>query len=42
MSLFLSDKVGGTRFGFEYGALEVKNHLERLALLEIVSIVMIM
>lgn len=42
VSLFLSEKLGRHRHGFEYGALEVKNHLERLNFSEIVSTAMIM
>lgn len=42
MSLFLSNKLGKRRHGFEYGALEVKNHLECLMLSDIVSTSMIM
>ncbi|XP_062027309.1 DNA-directed RNA polymerase IV subunit 1 isoform X2 [Rosa rugosa] len=42
MSLFLSEKLRRHRHGFEYGALEVKNHLEGLAFSDIVSTVMIM
>lgn len=42
MTIFLSEKLGRRRHGFEYGALEVKNHLERLVLSDIVSTVMIM
>ncbi|XP_024175179.1 DNA-directed RNA polymerase IV subunit 1 isoform X1 [Rosa chinensis] len=42
MSLFLSEKLGRPRHGFEYGALEVKNHLEGLTFSDIVSTVMIM
>ncbi|KAJ7952384.1 DNA-directed RNA polymerase subunit [Quillaja saponaria] len=41
VSLFLCDKLGIQRHGFEYGALEVKNHLERLMLSDIVSTIMI-
>ncbi|XP_022736885.1 DNA-directed RNA polymerase IV subunit 1 isoform X3 [Durio zibethinus] len=41
MSLFLSDKLGRRRHGLEYGALEVKNHLERLIFSDIVSTVSI-
>lgn len=41
VSLFLSEKLGRHRHGFEYGALEVKNHLERLNFSEIVSTAMI-
>lgn len=42
ISLFLSKKLGRWAHGFEYGALEVKNHLERLKFVDIVSTVMIM
>lgn len=42
VSLFLSEKLRRHRHGFEYGALEVKNHLEGLAFSDIVSTVMIM
>ncbi|KAL6182113.1 hypothetical protein ACLB2K_043536 [Fragaria x ananassa] len=42
MSLFLSDKLDRHRHGFEYGALEVKNHLEGINFSDIVSTVMIM
>jgi DNA-directed RNA polymerase-4 subunit 1 len=42
MSMFLSKKLGRRRHGLEYGALEVKNHLERLLFSDIVSTVMIM
>ncbi|KAG8659279.1 DNA-directed RNA polymerase IV subunit 1 [Manihot esculenta] len=38
MSLFLSDKLGRRRHGFEYAALEVQNHLERVLFSDIVSI----
>ncbi|KAL5751094.1 hypothetical protein ACOSP7_025697 [Xanthoceras sorbifolium] len=41
MSLYLSKKLGTRRHGFEYGALEVKNHLECLTFSDIVSTVMI-
>ncbi|XVE57815.1 hypothetical protein DITRI_Ditri04bG0120200 [Diplodiscus trichospermus] len=41
MMLFLSDKLGKRRHGFEYAALEVKNHLERLIFTDIVSTVSI-
>ncbi|KAF5734464.1 DNA-directed RNA polymerase IV subunit 1 [Tripterygium wilfordii] len=41
MSLFLSEKLGRQRHGFEYGALEVKNHLEKLIFSDVVSISMI-
>nr|URM60724.1 TCP family protein [Gymnema sylvestre] len=40
-SLFLSKKLGRWHYGFEYGALEVKSHLERLLFSEIVSSTMI-
>lgn len=42
MSLFLSDKLGRRRHGFEYAALEVQNHLERVLFSDIVSISRIM
>lgn len=42
MLIYLSEKLGRQRHGFEYGALEIKNHLERLLFSEIVSTVMIM
>ncbi|GMJ15023.1 SILENCING MOVEMENT DEFICIENT 2, NUCLEAR RNA POLYMERASE D 1A, nuclear RNA polymerase D1A [Hibiscus trionum] len=41
MTLFLSDKLGRRRHGFEYAALEIKNHLERLIFSDIVSTVLI-
>ncbi|KAK4786760.1 hypothetical protein SAY86_010593 [Trapa natans] len=41
MSLFLSQRLGNLRHGFEYGALEVKDYLERQFLSDIVSTVMI-
>ncbi|KAJ6701636.1 DNA-DIRECTED RNA polymerase [Salix koriyanagi] len=41
MSLFLSEKLGRQRHGFEYAALEVQNHLERLLFSDIVSFVRI-
>ncbi|KAH1164241.1 hypothetical protein GLYMA_01G215700v4 [Glycine max] len=41
VSLFLSEKLGKQRHGFEYAALEVKNYLERLLFSNIVSKVMI-
>ncbi|XP_012574546.1 DNA-directed RNA polymerase IV subunit 1 isoform X2 [Cicer arietinum] len=41
VSLFLSEKIGKQRNGFEYAALEVKNYLERLMFSDIVSTVMI-
>ncbi|KAA8522336.1 hypothetical protein F0562_013303 [Nyssa sinensis] len=40
-SLFLSKRVGRWTHGFEYGALEVQSHLERLLFSDIVSTVMI-
>lgn len=42
MSLYLSEKLGRKRHGFEYGALEVKDHLEGIIFSDIVSTVMIM
>ncbi|KAI4315358.1 hypothetical protein L6164_028177 [Bauhinia variegata] len=42
VSLFLSKKLGRERYGFEYGALQIKNHLERLMFSDIVSTVMIL
>ncbi|XP_015901884.3 DNA-directed RNA polymerase IV subunit 1 isoform X2 [Ziziphus jujuba] len=42
MSLYLSEELGRQRHGFEYGALEVKDHLEGLIFSEVVSTVMIM
>lgn len=41
VSLFLSDKLRRLRYGFEYGVLEVKKHLEKLLFSDIVSTVMI-
>ncbi|XP_027361635.1 DNA-directed RNA polymerase IV subunit 1 [Abrus precatorius] len=41
VSLFLSEKLGKQRHGFEYAALEVKNYLEGLMFSNIVSTVMI-
>ncbi|PON67609.1 DNA-directed RNA pol I, largest subunit [Trema orientale] len=41
MSLYLSERLRRQRHGFEYGALEVKNHLEGLTFSNIVSTVMI-
>ncbi|PKI53122.1 DNA-directed RNA polymerase IV subunit 1 isoform X2 [Punica granatum] len=41
MSLFLSKKLGKRRHGFEYGALEVQDYLERRFFSDIVSTVMI-
>ncbi|XP_065870732.1 DNA-directed RNA polymerase IV subunit 1 [Euphorbia lathyris] len=38
MSLFLSEKLGRQRHGFEYGALEVQDHLERLLFSDIVAV----
>lgn len=40
-SLFLSKKLGRRAYGFEYGALEVKSHLERVLFSDLVSAVMI-
>ncbi|KAI7993950.1 DNA-directed RNA polymerase IV subunit 1 [Camellia lanceoleosa] len=40
-SLYLSKKLGRWTHGFEYGALEVQSHLERLLFSDIVSTVMI-
>lgn len=40
-TLFLSKKVGRSPNGFEYGALELKSHLERVPFSEIVSAVTI-
>ncbi|XP_016567789.2 DNA-directed RNA polymerase IV subunit 1 isoform X1 [Capsicum annuum] len=40
-SLFLSESLERWAHGFEYGALEVKGHLERLLLSDVVSTVMI-
>lgn len=40
-SMFLSKMLGRWAYGFEYGALEVKNHLERLLFSDLVSEVMI-
>nr|GLL45125.1 DNA-directed RNA polymerase IV subunit 1-like [Ipomoea trifida] len=40
-SLFLSQSLGRWAFGFEYGALGVKSHLERVLFSDIVSTVMI-
>ncbi|MCD7452091.1 DNA-directed RNA polymerase [Datura stramonium] len=40
-SLFLSKRLGRWAHGFEYGALDVKSHLERLLLSDVVSTVMI-
>ncbi|XP_057524098.1 DNA-directed RNA polymerase IV subunit 1 [Amaranthus tricolor] len=41
VSLFLSDRLRKLRYGYEYGALEVKNHLEKVLFSDIVSTVMI-
>ncbi|WCJ19100.1 DNA-directed RNA polymerase IV subunit 1 [Euphorbia peplus] len=38
MSLFLSEKLGRQRHGFEYGALEVQDHLETLLFSDIVAV----
>ncbi|VFQ69378.1 unnamed protein product [Cuscuta campestris] len=40
-SMYLSKMLGRWVYGFEYGALEVKNHLERLLFSDLVSEVMI-
>ncbi|XP_074264846.1 DNA-directed RNA polymerase IV subunit 1-like [Silene latifolia] len=42
VSLFLADKLRRVRYGFEYGALEVKNHLEKLLFSDTVSKVLIL
>ena len=42
LSIFLSKNLARRMYGFEYGALEVKNHLQRLIFSDIVSTVMIM
>ncbi|XP_077234940.1 nuclear RNA polymerase D1A isoform X2 [Tasmannia lanceolata] len=41
VSLFLSKKLRRFTYGFEYGALQVKNHLERVLLSDVVTTVMI-
>ncbi|KAK9668219.1 hypothetical protein RND81_13G042300 [Saponaria officinalis] len=41
VSLFLANKLRRFRYGFEYGALEVKNHLEKLLFSDIVTTVLI-
>ncbi|WJX54939.1 DNA-directed RNA polymerase [Trifolium repens] len=41
LSLYLSEKIGKKKNGFEYASLEVKNYLERLMFSDIVSTVMI-
>lgn len=40
-SLFLSKKLERWHYGFEYGALEVKSHLERVLFSDIISSTMI-
>ena len=40
-SIFLCKKLGRQTYGLEYGALEVKDHLERLMLEDVVSSSMI-
>lgn len=40
-SLFLSKKLGRWAYGFEYGALEMKDHLQRLKFEDVVSSSMI-
>lgn len=42
MSLYLSETLSKKKHGFEYGALDIKNHLEKLSFSEIVSTSMIM
>ncbi|XP_074583265.1 DNA-directed RNA polymerase IV subunit 1 isoform X1 [Curcuma longa] len=39
--LFLSKRLQDWRYGFEYGAIEVKNHLERVSFYELVDTVLI-
>lgn len=41
VSLFLSEKLRRWTYGFEYAAIEVKNHLERVLLSDVVTTVMI-
>ncbi|KAL1189982.1 DNA-directed RNA polymerase IV subunit 1 [Cardamine amara subsp. amara] len=41
MSLYLSETLSKKKHGFEYGALDIKNHLEKLNFSEIVSTSMI-
>ncbi|XP_019094155.1 PREDICTED: DNA-directed RNA polymerase IV subunit 1-like [Camelina sativa] len=41
VSLYLSETLSKKKHGFEYGALEIKNHLEKLSFSEIVSTSMI-
>lgn len=41
-SLFLSQKLKRWNNGFEYGAIDVKNHLEKLLLKDVVSLVSIL
>ncbi|KAG2262320.1 hypothetical protein Bca52824_069399 [Brassica carinata] len=41
MSLYLSETLSKKKHGFEYGALDIKNHLEKLCFSEIVSTSMI-
>lgn len=41
VSLFLSKNLGRHRHGFEYGAFEVKSHLEHLRFSDIVTSVQI-
>ncbi|KAJ4877071.1 DNA-directed RNA polymerase IV subunit 1 [Raphanus sativus] len=41
MSLYLSETLSKKKHGFEYGALDIKNHLEKLSFSEIVSTSMI-
>lgn len=42
MTLYLSETLSKKKHGFEYGSLEIKNHLEKLSFSEIVSTSMIM
>lgn len=42
MSLYLSETLSKKKHGFEYGSLEIQNHLEKLSFSEIVSTSMIM
>ncbi|ESQ29076.1 hypothetical protein EUTSA_v10023214mg [Eutrema salsugineum] len=41
MSLYLSETLSKKKHGFEYGSLDIKNHLEKLSFSEIVSTSMI-
>ena len=42
MSLYLSETLSKKKHGFEYGALDIKSHLEKLCFSEIVSTSMMM